>query len=147
VLALYDPVLDHRRASCRTPFQSRLYVLGRGPLCLPADAALHCQQLHRLQRQGKADGGTLLKLRRKHCHGTRSRTRCRASHPPSAPTKLTSPGPSTNVAQALRHPLPTLPHQGGGLRRAVPHLPPPRWGRAGVGVRSAPSYPRMAVNV
>ena len=48
VLALHNPVLDHHRRSRRTPLQSRLHVLGRGSLRLPADAALHCHQLHRL---------------------------------------------------------------------------------------------------
>jgi cytochrome d ubiquinol oxidase subunit II len=45
VLALHDPVLDHDRGSRRTPFQSRLHVLGRGSLRIPADADLHGHQL------------------------------------------------------------------------------------------------------
>jgi Cytochrome bd terminal oxidase subunit II len=52
VLALHDSVLDHDRGSRRTAFQSSLHVLGRGSLRLSADAALHRDQLHRLQRQG-----------------------------------------------------------------------------------------------
>jgi FdhD protein len=49
VLALDDPVLDHDRGGCGTPFQSRLHLLGRGHRRLPADAPLHRDQLHRLQ--------------------------------------------------------------------------------------------------
>ena len=44
VLALHDPVLDHDRRSRLAPFQSRLHVLGRRPLRLPADADLHRDQ-------------------------------------------------------------------------------------------------------
>jgi succinate dehydrogenase/fumarate reductase flavoprotein subunit len=39
------------------------------------------------------------------------------SHPPSAPTE--------QMSCTRFHPLPTLPHQGGGLANAAPCLPPP----------------------
>ena len=61
VLAVHDPVLDHSRRGRRAPLQPRLHVLGRGDLRLPADAALHRDQLHRLSRQGQTNVGSLLK--------------------------------------------------------------------------------------
>jgi hypothetical protein len=56
VLALHDPVRHHDRGSRRTAFQSRLHVLGRRALRLPAHAALHRDQPHRVQRQGGNSG-------------------------------------------------------------------------------------------
>jgi Cytochrome bd terminal oxidase subunit II len=60
VLALHDSILDHDRRRRRTALQSRLHVLGRGSFRLPADAALHRDQLHRLPRQGQVFREALL---------------------------------------------------------------------------------------
>src|SRR5258705_159964 len=60
VLALHDPVLDHRRRGCRPAFEPCLHVLGRGPFHLSADAALHGDQLQRLSGQSQTDGWALL---------------------------------------------------------------------------------------
>src|SRR6266700_3545849 len=54
LLALRDSFLGHDRGGGRAAFEPRLHVLGRRPLRLPADAALHGDQLQRVQRQDPA---------------------------------------------------------------------------------------------
>ena len=48
------PFLDHDRGRGRAAFEPGVHVLGRRPLRVPADAALHGDQLQRVQRQDSA---------------------------------------------------------------------------------------------
>ncbi len=61
VLALYDPVLDHRRSGRGTAYESRVHVLGRRPVRLSPHAHLYSGQLRRVPRQGPIDFAPLLK--------------------------------------------------------------------------------------
>jgi hypothetical protein len=64
VLAVHDPLRPHHRPSGGASVESCVHVLGRVPVRLPADAALHDHQLQRLQGQSRILAPPLLRSHR-----------------------------------------------------------------------------------